>query len=158
MFRLFNSFWLIVPIYYSFRLWSLVVYNPSDAHFDLSEVMFYLYLHTTLILQTITSYCVPPTFVRASYHFNLTSTSFPFCPRPYPSHIDLGYASFYCAPSIIRCFSSHFVISLRSRSIFRYIHRTSYTEPHIRLLFIIRSFSDRILTLYHSLFWRHRNC
>ena len=40
---------------------------------------FYLYLHSTLILQTITSYCVPPNFVRlriTSIRLRLRSPSF----------------------------------------------------------------------------------
>ena len=41
---------------------------------------FYLYLHSTLILQTIISYCIPPTFVRlriTSIRLRLRSPSFP---------------------------------------------------------------------------------
>ena len=66
---------------------------------------FYIYLHGTLILQTIISYCAPPTFVRlriTSIRLRLRSPSFPFVPGPNISHIDL-------APSIFRCFSSRFI-------------------------------------------------
>src|SRR5882724_8741173 len=93
---------------------------------------FYLYLHTTLIYTTITSYCVPPTFVRlriTSIQLRLHSSSFPFVPRPYPLHIDLDTLR---STSLLRSFivlARILSILLRSHSIFCYIHRTSYMDP-----------------------------
>src|SRR6266436_1519098 len=83
---------------------------------------FYLYLHSTLIFTNNNIVLCSPHLRETSYHFDLTSTSFPFVPGPYISHIDLAtlrptslrfvrprYASFYLAPSIFRCFSSRFI-------------------------------------------------
>src|SRR6266481_6752608 len=89
---------------------------------------FYLYLHSTLILHNNNIILRSPQLRETSYHFDSTSTSFPFVPGPYISHIDLATPR---STSLLRYFvvlARVSSISLRSRSIFRYIHRTSYTD------------------------------
>src|SRR5882672_5701856 len=114
---------------------------------------FYLYLHSTLILHNNNIVLRSPQLRETLYHFNSTSTSFPFVPRPYISHIDL-------APSIFRCFSSHFInFAPISFVLSLYTSDYVYRPPH-SFTFNIRSFSGRILTIYHliSLIWPYRNC
>src|SRR6266436_8366287 len=89
-------------------------FRPLRGHF-------YLYLHSTLILQTIISYCVPPTFVRlrtTSIRLRLRSPSF----SGLISHTSTSLPRYFV---VLARVSS---ISLRSRSFFHYIHRTSYTD------------------------------
>src|SRR5882672_9330179 len=87
---------------------------------------FYLYLHSTLILQTITSYCIPPNFVRlrtTSIRLRLRSPSFP----------DLISRTSTSLPRYFVVLARVSSISLRSRSFFRYIHRTMHTDPSSHL-------------------------
>ena len=144
--------------YYSFRLWSLVVSNPSDA-ISTSPRLFLLIFTYHSHLQNNNIVLRSPDLRETSYHFDSTSTLFPFVPRPYPSHIDLDTLR---STSLLRYFvvlARILSISLRSRSIFRYIHRTSYTDLLIRL----HSLSDHFrigywpyITLYYT-FRPYRN-
>ncbi len=140
--------------YYSFRLWSLVVYNPSDA-ISTSPRLFLLIFTYHSHLHNNNIVLRSPDLRETSYHFDSTSTSFLFVPfrsqalsfahRP-------RYASFYLAPSIIRCFSSRFVnFTPISLVLLLYTSDFVYRPTHL-FTFIIRSFSDRILTLYHPLY------
>ena len=144
--------------YYSFRLWSLVVYNPSDA-ISTSPRLFLLIFTYHSHLHNNNIVLRSPDLRETSYHFDSTSTSFPFVPRPYISHIDLDMP---CSTSILWLFivlARVLSILLWSRLIFCYIHRTSYTYPYIHL----HSLSDHFrigywpyITLYHP-FWPYRN-
>jgi len=139
---------------------------------------FYLYLHSTLILQTITLYCVPPPswdFVSLQFDFGFvpfipglisrTSTSLRFVLTSL-CFVLPRYTLFYLATLVLPR-SRHFVvlacilsISLRSRSIFHYIHRTTIDGHTPSFTFIIRSFSVGYWLIYLliSLFWPYRNC
>src|SRR5882672_10068691 len=114
---------------------------------------FYLYLHSTLILHNNNIVLRSPQLRETLYHFNSTSTSFPFVPRPNISHIDL-------APSIFRCFSSRF-INFAPISFVLSLYTSDFVyRPPLSFTFIIRSFSGRILTHISpiTLFWPYRNC
>src|SRR5882672_5941160 len=101
---------------------------------------FYLYLHSTLILHNNNIVLRSPHLRETSYHFDSTSTSFPFIPGPNISHINL-------APSIFRCFSSRFInFAPISFVLSLYTSDLVYRPPH-SFTFFIRSFSDQILTL-----------
>ena len=130
--------------YYRFGLWSLWTISSIRSfwrHFDLFEVIF-TYIYIALSFYNNNIVLRSPQLCETLYHFDSTSTSFPFVPRPNISHIDL-------APSIFRCFSSHFTnfapISLNLSlytSDFEYRHNQSFT-------FFIQSFSGQILTIYN---------
>jgi len=144
--------------YYSFRLWSLVVYNSLRCHFDLSWGYFYLYLHTTLIYNNNIVLRSPD----PSWDFVITSIWLPdFVPLRSQALSFAHRLDTLRSTALLRSFvvlARILSISLRSRSdLSLYTSDLVYRTPH-SFTFIIRSFSDRILTLYHSLFWRHRNC
>jgi len=134
--------------YYRFGLWSLRTISSIRSlrrHFDLSDVIF-TYIYIALSFYNNNIVLRSPHLRETSYHFDSTATLFPFVPRPYISHIDLATL---CLTSLLWYFIvlahvatphstsllRYFVvlarvssISLWSRSIFRYIHRTSYTD------------------------------
>ena len=110
----------------------LVISDPSDAistSLRLFLLIFTQHSHFTnnnIVLRSLQ-------LRETSYHFDSTSTSFPFVLRPYISHIDLAMPR---STSLLRYFvvlvrvSS---ISLRSHLIFCYIHRITYTDTSSHL-------------------------
>src|SRR6266436_4472370 len=108
---------------------------------------FYLYLHSTLIFTNNNIVLCSPHLRETLYHFDSTSTSFPFVPRPNISYIDL-------APSIFRCFSSRFINFAPISLILSLYTSDIVYRPSHSFTFFIRSFSGRILThispLLHS--------
>jgi len=140
--------------YYSFDFWSLVVSNPS-MHFDLVRGYF-TYIYIPSHLHKITSYCVPPTFVRlVSLRFDFDFV--PFVLRPYPSQ-STSISSFYCALRSFVVLAR--ILSFRSdlARCFVYYTSDSYTNPDIRLHSLSDHFSIGYwphLTLY--ILWPYRN-
>jgi len=141
-------------LYYYYRfglrsLWTISSIWSLRCHFNLSEVIFtYIYIALSF-KKTITSYCVPPTFMRlhiALIQLWLRSPSFP------------GLIS-CTSTSIYFVLPRFLLILLWSRSIFCYIHRTLYLNLFTHLHSLSNHFRVRYcLYLLISLFWPYRNC
>jgi len=155
-------------LYYYYRfglqsLWTISSIQSFRHHFDLSEVI-YIYIYIALSFYTrITLYCIPPTFVRlciTSIRLRLRSPSFPFVPRPYISYIDLVTPRSTLLLRLFVVLARVLSISLWSRLIFCYIHRTMYTDTSTHLDTLSNHFWVGYWHLYLliTLFWSHRNC
>ena len=115
----------------------LVVSNPSDAISTSPRLFLLIFTQHSHFTNNNIVLCSPHLH-ETLYHFNLTLTSFPLVHRLYISHIDLDTPR---STSLLRYFvvlARILSISLRSRSIFHYIHQTSYTD----LSNLLHSLSD----------------
>jgi hypothetical protein len=143
--------------YYRFGLRSLRTISHIRSlrrHFDLSEVIFHLYFtYHSHYKQRITSYLIPSPFVRlriASIWLTLRSTAFPdiILHTSTLTHCILPrYTAFFWLSFVLARVLS---VSLWSRSIFCYLHRTTFTDIYSPLHSFIRSLLSRISTLLPS--------